>query len=157
MRVVYQRVSAAAVTADGEPAGAIGPGALLLLGIRTGDGEQQADKLARKCAELRVFSDENGKMNLSLLDTGGGALVVSNFTLYGDCAHGRRPEFLQAARPGAAEPLVDYFIRRLQEAGVQQVESGVFGADMRIDMQADGPVTLVLDTEEWERPKGGST
>lgn len=154
MRVVFQRVTAAAVTADGAAAGKIGQGALLLLGIRAGDGVAQADRLARKCAELRVFSDEAGRMNRSLLDTGGGALVVSNFTLYGNCAHGRRPEFLQAARPEQARPLVDCFVERLRACGVKRVETGVFGADMRIEMEADGPVTLLLDTDDGGPGKG---
>lgn len=157
MRAVFQRVRVAAVTADGVPAGEIGQGALLLLGVREGDGEAQADRLARKCAELRVFSDESGRMNRSLLDTGGGALVVSNFTLYGSCAHGRRPEFLRAARPEHARPLVDRFIAQLRACGVNRVEAGVFGADMQIAMEADGPVTLLLDTDEWEHRAGETT
>lgn len=153
MRLVYQRVSRAAVTADGCPAGQIEKGVLLLLGVGQEDSEQDADLLAKKAAELRVFEDENGKMNLSLLDIGGGALVVSNFTLYGNCRHGRRPEFLSAARPDKAVPLYEYFVKALKALGVSRVETGVFGADMAIEMTADGPVTLVMDSADLAKRK----
>lgn len=153
MRLVYQRVSRAAVTADGCPAGQIEKGVLLLLGVGQEDSEQDADLLAKKAAELRVFEDENGKMNLSLLDIGGGALVVSNFTLYGNCRHGRRPEFLGAARPDKAVPLYEYFVKALKALGVSRVETGVFGADMAIEMTADGPVTLVMDSADLAKRK----
>ncbi len=148
MRVVFQRVLSASVTADGVETGRIAAGALLLLGVRRGDTAANAAWLARKIAGLRVFSDERGQMNRSLLDTGGEALVVSNFTLYGDCRHGRRPEFLSAARPEEAEPLYEQFVQLLREAGVIRVETGRFGADMRVSMEGDGPVTLLLDTDE---------
>lgn len=148
MRAVFQRVRAASVTADGMEVGRIGGGALLLLGVRCGDTPEAAAWLARKAAGLRVFSDDRGQMNRSLLDVGGEALVVSNFTLYGDCRHGRRPEFLSAARPEEAEPLYERFVRLLREAGVSRVETGRFGADMRVVMEGDGPVTLLLDTDE---------
>ncbi len=150
MKIIFQRVSSASVTANGEPAGAIGPGALLLLGIKVGDTAGDAAKLAQKCANLRVFNDSAGKKALSLLDVGGGALVVPNFTLYGNTRHGRRPEFLDAAKPEEAKPLFDLFLTLLKAEGVNQVESGVFRAYMELDIRGDGPVTLVLDTEEWE-------
>ena len=148
MRLVFQRVKSAAVTADGNPAGEIGQGALLLLGIGQEDTPDQAATLAKKVAGLRVFSDENGKFNYSLLDIGGEALVVPNFTLYGDCSHGKRPEFLRAARPQQAKPLFELFVKLLKDNGVKRVETGVFGASMRVQMDGHGPVTLLLDTDE---------
>lgn len=148
MRLFYQRVSAARVTVDGAVAGEIGPGAALLLGIGTEDTEKEVGLLARKAAELRVFPDEEGKFRYSLLDVGGEALVVSNFTLYGNCRHGRRPEFLGAARPETAIPLYEAFLRALRELGVSRVQAGVFGADMKVDIHADGPVSLWLDTDQ---------
>lgn len=151
MKLVFQRVRTASVTADGEPRGTIAQGAVLLLGVEQGDGEREALLLAKKAAELRVFEAEDGKLRFSLLDIGGGALVVSNFTLCADCRHGRRPEFLRAARPDTAAPLYERFVKALEEAGVTQIVTGVFGADMQIAMQADGPVTIVLDTAELIR------
>ncbi len=148
MRIVFQRVRSASVTADGAETGSIAAGALLLLGVRRGDTAADAVWLARKVAGLRVFNDERGQMNRSLLDIRGEALVVSNFTLYGNCRHGRRPEFLSAARPEEAEPLYEQFVRLLREAGVARVETGRFGADMQVSMAGDGPVTLLLDTDE---------
>ena len=148
MRIVFQRVRSASVTADGAETGSIAAGALLLLGVRRGDTAADAVWLARKVAGLRVFNDERGQMNRSLLDIRGEALVVSNFTLYGNCRHGRRPEFLSAARPEEAEPLYEQFARLLREAGVARVETGRFGADMQVSMAGDGPVTLLLDTDE---------
>ena len=149
MRAVYQRVLSASVSVDGETVGEIGQGILLFLGIETDDGEAQAEKLAGKVAALRVFSDEQGKMNRSVLDVGGEILLIPNFTLCGSCRHGRRPEFLSAARPEAAEPLFRSFAERLTRAGVRKVATGVFGADMRILAENDGPVTLMLNTKEW--------
>ena len=139
MKAVFQRVLSAAVQVAEEDgrrhaAGAIGPGALILLGVEQGDTEGEALLLARKTANLRVFSDEEGRMNRSLLDSGSGALVVSNFTLCGDCRHGRRPEFLSAARPERAEPLYRRFVEQLRINGVREVETGRFGADMRVSM-----------------------
>ena len=148
MKIVFQRVSSASVVADGKPAGSIGPGALLLLGVKVGDTAQNAALLAKKCANLRVFNDAGGKKSFSLLDIGGEALVVPNFTLYGSARRGRRPEFLDAARPEEAAPLFKRFLALLKAEGVKRVESGVFGAYMELDIQSDGPVTLVLDTEE---------
>ncbi|MBR5134136.1 MAG: D-tyrosyl-tRNA(Tyr) deacylase [Clostridia bacterium] len=153
MRVVYQRVKRAAVTADGTLTGAIEQGALLLVGVGKEDTEDDAMMLAKKCAELRVFEDESGRMNLSLLDVGGGLLVVSNFTLYGDCRRGRRPDFTSAGAPVEAKRLYECFIEDCRALGVASVQAGVFGADMAIDMVADGPVTLVIDSERLKQPK----
>ncbi len=147
MRAVVTRVSSASVTVDGETVGAIGPGFLVLLGIKTGDSEKEADWLAEKITGLRIFEDEAGKMNRSLRDVGGSLLAVSQFTLYGNCRHGRRPEFLRAAKGDEAEPLYEYFLRRCGELGFPP-EKGVFGAEMQVESVNDGPVTLILDTEE---------
>ena len=148
MRLMFQRVSGASVTVDGAVVGEIGPGAVLLLGIGAEDTEAEVKLLAKKAAELRVFSDEDGKFRYSLLDVGGQALVVSNFTLYANCRHGRRPEFLGAARPETAIPLYEAFLRELRVLGVARVEAGVFGADMKLDIHGDGPVSIWLDTDE---------
>ena len=147
MRAVVTRVRSASVTVAGETVGEIGQGFLVLLGVKVGDGEAQADKLAEKITGLRVFEDENGKMNRSLGDAGGSLLVVSQFTLYGNCRHGRRPDFLQAAKSAEAIPLYEYFIRRCRELGFA-VETGQFGAEMLVASVNDGPVTLILDTEQ---------
>ncbi len=144
MRAVVQRVSRAAVTVDDQVVGAIGPGLVILLGVTHEDEEEQADWLARKIAGLRIFEGRQGKLNCSLLDVEGQALVVSQFTLYADCRKGRRPSFSDAARPEVAEPLVEHFAERLQGYGVP-VETGVFGAYMQVDIHNDGPVTLVLE------------
>lgn len=145
MRVVFQRVYEASVTVEGEVVGAIGAGALLLVGVTHTDTEKDARWLAKKLAGLRVFSDEEDRMNLSVKDINGSMLVVSNFTLYGDASHGRRPAFVEAARPEVAEPLFNTFVQFLKEEGVP-VETGVFGADMTVAMQGNGPVTIWLDT-----------
>ena len=145
MRVVVQRVSKASVTVDGAVVGAIDRGVMILLGVTHGDGEDQARWLANKIAGLRIYEDAEGKMNLGLLNVGGEALVVSQFTLYGDCRKGRRPSFTHAARPEVAEPLCERFIELLRAAGVGRVESGVFGAHMRVEIVNDGPVTLILE------------
>ena len=148
MRLVYQRVSNASVTVDNTVIGQIEKGAVILLGVGQEDTERDADLLAKKAAELRVFEDDAGKMNLSLLDVGGAALVVSNFTLYGNCRHGRRPDFFGAARPDKAIPLYEYFVRALRDLGVARVETGEFGADMALQIGGDGPVTLVIDSAD---------
>jgi D-tyrosyl-tRNA(Tyr) deacylase len=145
MKAVVQRVSRASVTVDGEVVGAIGRGLMILLGVTHGDGEEQARWLANKVAGLRIYEDAEGKMNRGLLEVGGSALVVSQFTLYGDCRKGRRPSFTHAARPEVAEPLCERFVEFLREAGVDQVESGVFGAHMMVEIHNDGPVTLILE------------
>lgn len=150
MRAVIQRVSQASVTVDGEVVGRIGRGFLVLVGVTHTDGRAEADWLARKIAGLRVFDDDAGKMNLALADVGGAVLVVSQFTLYADARKGRRPDFLQAARPEVAEPLVDYLVTRLREQGLC-VETGRFRAVMQVALVNDGPVTLWLDTAEAMR------
>lgn len=147
MRVVFQRVTSASVTVEEKVCGQIEQGAILLLGIHQKDTKAEADLLAKKCAETRVFSDEEDRLNLSVKDIHGGILVIPNFTLYGNCRHGRRPEFLDAARPETAKPLFDYFISALKENGVTKVEQGIFGADMHLDIQGDGPITLILDSD----------
>ena len=147
MRALIQRVTHAAVTVDGETIGAIERGFLVLLGVTHGDGAREVDWLARKVAGLRVFDDADGKMNLALADVGGAALVVSQFTLYGDASRGRRPDFLQAARPEQAEPLVEAFVAGLRAAGIP-VETGRFRAAMQVSLVNDGPVTLLIDTRE---------
>ena len=142
--VVVQRVSSGSVTVDGQRVGEVGLGLVILVGVGKGDTDAQADWLAEKIANLRIFEDEAGKMNRSVLEAGGGALVVSQFTLYGDAQKGRRPSFLDAALPQEAEPLVTYFGRRLVFYGVP-VQTGVFGAHMLVEINNDGPVTIILE------------
>ncbi|MGI6264369.1 MAG: D-aminoacyl-tRNA deacylase [Acutalibacteraceae bacterium] len=149
MKAVFQRVLEASVTVDHEVVGAIGHGALILLGVEEDDTPEKAALMAAKIAHLRVFSDPSGKFNDSLLDIGGEALVVSNFTLCANCRHGRRPEFLSAARPERAQPLYERFVEEMRALGVAKVATGVFGADMRVGMTGDGPVTILLDTKDW--------
>ena len=150
MRALVQRVSRASVTIDGRVHGAIEKGFLVLLGVTEGDTEADARYLADKCVGLRVFTDENDKMNLALADVGGGLLIVSQFTLYGDCSHGRRPSFVAAARPDLAIPLYETFVARCRESGLP-VETGEFGAHMEVELLNDGPVTLWLDTAEMRK------
>ncbi len=150
MRAVIQRVSRAFVTVDGQIVGAIGRGFLVLLGVTHNDDCAEADWLARKIAGLRIFEDDAGKMNLSLADVGGAALVVSQFTLYGDARKGRRPDFLQAARPEVAEPLIEYFVAQLRGQSLT-VATGRFRAIMDVELVNDGPVTLWLDTADVKR------
>lgn len=149
MKAVFQRVYDARVEVDGETVGAIGKGALILLGVMQGDTPEHAALMAKKIANLRVFTDQNDKMNLSLLDIGGEVLAVSNFTLAANCSHGRRPEFLAAARPEVAEPLYERFMQELRGYGLT-VQAGEFGADMTVSMRGNGPVTILLDTEDWQ-------
>jgi D-tyrosyl-tRNA(Tyr) deacylase len=146
VRLVVQRVTEASVSIDGEVVGEIGVGFLVLVGIQPGDGEPQIDYLANKLLNLRVFADADGKMNLSLLDVSGSLLVVSQFTLYGDCRKGRRPSFIGAAGPELAEPLYERFVARLRNEGAK-VETGRFAADMAVLLVNDGPVTLIIDSE----------
>jgi D-tyrosyl-tRNA(Tyr) deacylase len=154
MRIVVQRVIRASVSVDEKLVASIGPGLLLLVGVADGDSVDDTEKLARKCAEMRIFADEEGKFNLSLLDTGGAALVVSQFTLLGDARRGRRPSFAGAAQPDAAEPLVRRFADEMRSAGVV-TQTGVFGAKMAVELVNDGPVTILLDSDELERPRRG--
>lgn len=144
MRALIQRVSHANVTVDGRVTGRIGRGFVVLLGITHGDGRAEADWLAGKIVGLRVFDDDAGKMNRSLADVGGALLVVSQFTLYGDARKGRRPSFTDAAAPELAEPLVDYFVGVLRDAGFT-VATGVFGAHMAVEIHNDGPVTMMIE------------
>lgn len=146
MRAVLQRVTCAGVTVDNEKIADIDAGLLVLLGVEQGDDEKAADYLAEKIAGLRIFEDEAGKMNLSVLDYSGEVLVVSQFTLLADCRKGRRPGFSQAALPGLAEPLCNYFVGRLRNFGVS-VQTGRFQADMAVDLVNDGPVTILLDSQ----------
>jgi D-aminoacyl-tRNA deacylase len=146
MRAVVQRVTSARVRVDGAVIGEIGPGLLVLLGITHDDTEQQSDWLAEKLVGLRIFEDDAGKMNHSLDEVGGAMLVVSQFTLLGDCRKGRRPSFIEAARPEQAVPLYEAFIRSVRALGVT-VATGEFGAMMQVELINDGPVTLIVDTK----------
>ena len=145
MRIVLQRVKNASVTVEGERISSIGAGLLLLVGVAKGDGEAEAGWLAEKVAGLRIFGDENGKMNLGVRDVGGEVLAVSQFTLLADTRKGKRPSFVHAAPPEEAEQLFDYFCERLRAAGVGSVETGSFGAMMDVALVNDGPVTIVLE------------
>ena len=147
MKFVIQRTTEAKVRIDGEVVGEIEKGFVVLIGVADGDTRETADKLIKKMLGLRIFEDENGKTNLSLTDVGGELLLISQFTLYADCRKGHRPSFINAARPETAEPLYEHI---LTEAGkyVPQIQKGVFGADMKIDLQNDGPFTVVLDSDE---------
>lgn len=145
MVALVQRVSEASVEVDGQITGAIGTGLLILLGVHRNDTEAEADWLARKCANLRIFPDEEGKMNRSLRDIGGEALVVSQFTLYGDASRGHRPSFTESAPPEKAEPLYRYFVAQLSKELGRSVPTGVFGAMMRVRLVNDGPVTLWVE------------
>lgn len=148
MRVVVQRCSRAEVRIDGTTVGQIGKGFVLLVGVTDGDTEAIADVIAKKIAGLRVFEDAEGKMNLALHEVGGAILSISQFTLYADCKKGNRPSFIRAARPETASPLYDYLNRTLRERYGLHVETGRFGADMKVDFINDGPVTILLDSAE---------
>jgi D-tyrosyl-tRNA(Tyr) deacylase len=152
VRVVLQRVSTASVTVDGEVAGAIGGGLLLLVGVADGDGEETARRMAAKCAEMRVFPDDAGRFDRSLLDTGGAALAVSQFTLLADVRRGRRPSFTAAAAPETARALFGAFVDELRRLGVP-TETGRFGAMMRVSLVNEGPVTIVIDSRDLEEPR----
>lgn len=145
MRAVVQRVTEAAVTVEGRPVGAIGPGLVVLVGVTHGDSDEQARWLAQKVANLRVFEDQEGKMNRSVADIGGRLLVVSQFTLYADTRKGNRPGFSNAAPPGLADSLIGRFVDYLRDSGLS-VETGVFGARMLLEIHNDGPVTIIVDT-----------
>lgn len=156
MRAVVQRVSGASVAVSGETVGKCGRGFLILLGVAKGDTEADADVLAAKLSKLRIFEDGNGKMNLSLSDIGGELLIISNFTLYADCRHGNRPDFLMAEAPAEANRLYEYFTDRMKTLSGCPTETGVFGADMKVSIENDGPVTLVIDSPELMKKKGGA-
>ncbi|MCI9589651.1 MAG: D-tyrosyl-tRNA(Tyr) deacylase [Lachnospiraceae bacterium] len=147
MKAVLQRVSRAAVAVDGQTMGKIEKGFLILLGVSNEDSEETGKKMADKICRLRIFEDENGKTNLSLADVGGGLLVVSQFTLYADCKKGNRPSFIKAGAPDHANRIYEYFMECCR-ARVSQVEHGVFGANMQIELVNDGPFTLALDSTE---------
>lgn len=147
MRILLQRVSHGSVTVAGEVVGEVGLGYVLLVGVGEGDSEAVAARMAKKVVHLRLFPDGEGKFDRSLLDVGGGALVVSQFTLFGDARKGRRPSFVKAARPELAQPLCEYFAQRLRGLGVAVVASGRFGASMRVEIVNEGPVTLWLDSD----------
>ena len=151
MKAILQRVKFAKVEVDGEVVGEMGNGFLVLLGVAREDDQREAEVLADKIAGLRVFTDENDKMNLSLAEIGGEVLVISNFTLCADCSHGRRPSFIAAARPEQAEPLYEYFSQRLRDAGVKKVAQGIFGADMAVSLLNDGPVTIDINSKDLKR------
>ncbi len=153
MKAVIQRVGFSNVKVDGETIGEIENGFMILLGVMEGDTESDADLIAKKTAAMRIFEDENGKMNLSLQDTNGSCLVISQFTLAADCKKGNRPSFINAAKPDEANRLYEYFMQKLKENGVNKVESGSFGADMKVTLLNDGPVTIILDSEAI-KPKG---
>lgn len=147
MKALIQRVTEGSVAVDGEVIGRIGNGMVILFGAAPGDTDQDVAYLAEKCANLRIFCDENDKMNLSLLDTGGEALIISQFTLYGDCRKGRRPGFSGAAEPALAEDLYEKFIERMKEQKVAKIQTGRFGADMKVKIFNDGPVTFLLESK----------
>ncbi len=155
MRALVQRVTEASVEVNGSVVGSIGTGLLVLLGAATGDSTETAQKLADKVAGLRIFSDEQGKFNNSLLDIRGAALVVSQFTLLADTRKGRRPSFLDAAAPESAQELVMVFGMHLRSLSLA-VATGIFGAHMRVALVNDGPVTIMLDSADWERPRRAS-
>ena len=150
MRAVIQRVKESSVSVDGEIKGAVGKGYNILLGVMQGDTAAQAELLAAKVSKLRVFEDENGKMNKSVLDAGGEILVISQFTLCADIKKGNRPSFTDSAAPDEANRLYEYFCTCLRNEGVSKVETGVFAADMLVKIDNDGPVTIVMDTEIWD-------
>ncbi len=148
MRAVIQRVQSSSVTVDGEVIAEIGRGFNLLLGIKEDDTEKDMDYIIQKTVNLRVFEDEEGKMNLSLLDVGGELLVVSQFTLYGDCRKGRRPSFSRSGPVDAAKQKYEQFIEKIKQQPVSRIETGEFQADMQVNIVNDGPVTLLLDSEK---------
>ena len=146
MRVVVQRVKHASVTINGSVNGKINNGFLVLLGIQSTDSEQDVDYLVKKVTNLRIFSDENDKMNLSLKDVNGELLIVSQFTLYANCREGNRPSFVEAAKPDIAIPLYEYFVSECKKI-IPVVETGIFSADMKVDLLNDGPVTIIMDSK----------
>ncbi len=145
MKIVVQRVKNASVQVEGKTVGEIEKGFLVLLGVTHSDTKKEADYLAKKLCKLRVFTDENDKMNLSLKDVGGKLLIVSQFTLYADCSGGNRPSFIEAARPEQAEELYEYFCKECKEKYDINVEKGIFGADMKVNLLNDGPVTIIIE------------
>lgn len=153
MRIVLQRVSSAHIVIDGETHREIGKGLLLLVGVQDTDDGSDVETLARKCAQMRIFTDDEGKMNLSAQDLGLDAMVVSNFTLYADTKKGKRPSFIRAARPEQANEIYEKFLAEMKKQGLNKVESGEFGAHMDITPVCDGPVTIILDPADWTKEK----
>ena len=149
MKAVIQRVKHANVKVDGETVGSIGEGYLLLLGVYEGDTQRDADVLAQKTSDLRIFTDENDKMNLSVKDIDGEILVVSQFTLCADVHKGNRPSFIESAKPDEADRLYQYFMKKLTDFGVRKVEHGIFGAHMEVSLLNNGPVTILYDSKTW--------
>lgn len=147
MKIVVQRVKEASVTIDNTLKGKINTGLLILLGIKSTDTEQDVDYLVKKLTNLRIFSDENDKMNLSIKDISGELLIISQFTLYGNCMKGNRPSFIDAAKPSHAIPLYEYFISECKKE-IPIVKTGIFGADMKVNLLNDGPVTIIIDSEK---------
>ena len=145
MKLVVQRVKNSSVTVDNKIVGKIDKGYMVLLGIGPDDTEEIADYLVQKLVKLRIFEDENGKMNLSIKDIDGELLIISQFTLYADCNSGNRPSFVNAAKPEKANQLYEYFIEKCKEQNIRKVESGIFGADMKVELLNDGPVTIILE------------
>jgi D-tyrosyl-tRNA(Tyr) deacylase len=150
MRIILQRVQKGSVSVDDALVGSIEHGFVALVGVTHRDTQADAEMLAKKTANLRVFEDDAGKMNLSALEVGGGILVISQFTLYADARKGRRPSFIDAAPPEIASPLVDYFAEQLRREGIARVEKGVFGAMMLVEIHNDGPVTIILDSADFK-------
>ena len=150
MKAILQRVSSAAVVSDGVPTGSIQQGLMILLGVSGDDTENEVKLLADKVAHLRLFCDENDKMNLSVLDISGAALVVSNFTLCADTSHGRRPSYFNAMEPARANELYKMFLEELKLQGIHHVDAGVFGAHMEVSLVNNGPVTIILNTDDWK-------
>ena len=153
MKAVIQRVTRARVTVEGEITGEIGQGFLVLLGVMQGDTEEEMKLLAKKVSEIRIFEDENQKMNLSIDKIDGEILVVSQFTLCADVSHGRRPSFINSAPPAVANELYEKFCTELSALGVKKVAKGIFGADMAVELVNDGPVTIIMNTDEWKKGK----
>ena len=151
MKAVIQRVTEACVRVDGNVVGSISKGFLVLLGVMEGDGEEEMRLLAKKTAEIRIFEDENEKMNLSLSQVDGEVLVVSQFTLCADTAKGRRPSFIKSAKPDIAKELYEKYVKELKIHGIKKVETGIFAADMQVGLINDGPVTIIMDTDEWKK------
>ena len=151
MKAVIQRVKSSSVKVDGEIVGQVGHGYLVLLGVMEGDTKAHAELMAKKTAALRIFCDENDKMNKSVLDIDGEILVVSQFTLCADTSHGRRPSFISSAKPDIAEDLYLKYCQELLSLGVKKVATGEFGADMKVELLNDGPVTIIMDTNDWKK------
>lgn len=147
MRAVIQRVKYSSVTVNGEIVGKIDKGLLVLLGVTHTDSEKEINWLAKKIKDLRIFEDQDGKMNLGLEEINGELLIISQFTLYGDCIKGRRPGFVDAAKPDLAKPLYEKFLEKCRSFGIK-TEAGIFGADMKVELLNDGPVTLIIDTKD---------